>query len=135
MQPMSNLFNYFFKHQFVRYLFIGGSTFVIDFGLLVILHDILNFNVLVAASISYWTSIIFNFTINRYWTFNSTEKGELKKHIVEYSILLAFNYAFTIGFIAAATGLGLHYTIAKVLAVGLQISWTYYIYKNVIFKS
>ena len=132
-QIIQKTYNFFFKHTFIRYVFIGGSTFVLDFGLLVILHDIFNVNVLIAASISYWSSIVFNFLVNRHWTFESSNKENFKKHLLSYISLLGFNYIFTITFIALTTHLGLHYTIAKVMSVMIQIPWTYYIYKKYVF--
>lgn len=130
----TELHKYLFRHQFMRYLFIGGSTFIIDFGLLVVLHDLLNLNLLLSASISYWMSVSFNFTMNRLWTFNKTSKDSIEHHLLFYGLLLAFNYMFTVSFIWATTNLGVHYTFAKILAVGIQIPWTYYIYKKIFSK-
>lgn len=125
-----NLYN----HHFVRYLFVGGSTFAIDFFLLVLLHGILGLNVLVSATISYWTSIVYNFLMNRFWTFQATENSQLTRHVLLYGTLLGCNYLFTIGFIGITGHFGLHYTIAKILSVAIQMSWTYIIYRKVIFK-
>jgi putative flippase GtrA len=71
--------------------------------------------------------------LNRFWTFSATEKSELARHVVLYGALLGFNYLFTIVFLAVAGRFGVHYTVAKVLSVGIQMSWTYLVYKRVIF--
>jgi putative flippase GtrA len=126
--------NKLYRHSFVRYVVIGGTSFVIDFLLLVALHGSVGMNVLVAASISYWTSIIFNFLANRFWTFEATEQS-IMKHVAAYLLLLAANYLFTIAIIALGQQLGIHYTIAKVIAVIIQMAWTYLVYKKVIFKT
>ena len=123
-----------YAHSFVRYVAVGGTTFALDFFGLIFLHAGLHINVLVAASVSYWTSIVFNFLVNRFWTFSATEKTELARHIVFYAALLGFKYLFTIGFLAVTGHFGLHYTIAKILSVAIQMSWTYVIYKKVIFR-
>lgn len=122
-----------YAHSFVRYLAVGGTTFAIDFFLLVFLHGVLGVNVLIAATISYWVSIAYNFLVNRFWTFSATEKSGLARHLVLYLLLLGFNYLFTIAFLAVTGHLGMHYTIAKVLAVAIQMTWTYVTYKKVIF--
>lgn len=122
-----------YSHSFVRYIIIGGGTFAIDFLLLVLLHGFLGINVLVAATISYWTSIVFNFISNRFWTFGATET-HIIKHIAYYGVLLVLNYIFTIAFIGIATDHGMHYTYAKILAVAIQMSWTYFAYKKIIFR-
>ena len=134
-QKASSLYTYFFQHSFMRYLFIGGSTFAIDFGLLVTVHDALGINLLIAASISYWTSILFNFTMNRLWTFGNTSANNLHKHLALYLVLLGFNYLFTIGFIGFGTHMGMNYMLAKILAVIIQVPWTYIAYKKVVFAA
>jgi putative flippase GtrA len=133
MEKVKHVSGYLYRHSFVRYVLIGGTTFAIDFFLLVLLHGVLNINVIVAATISYWTSIAFNFVANRFWTFGATET-HIAKHAASYSMLLGFNYLFTIGFIAGATHFGMHYTIAKIIAVAIQMAWTYMAYKKLIFR-
>jgi putative flippase GtrA len=122
-----------YQHSFVRYVVIGGTTVGLDFGLLVLLHGALNVNLIVAITLAYGTSIIFNFTANRLWAFGATQQS-VARHLGPYLLLLGFNYLFTVGFVAGTTNLGLHYTIAKLLAVGIQISWTYIAYKKLIFR-
>ncbi|HLZ15024.1 MAG TPA: GtrA family protein [Candidatus Saccharimonadales bacterium] len=133
MERAINLGKKMYNHSFVRYLVIGGSTFGIDFFLLVFLHAALGVRVLVAASISYWTSIVFNFLMNRFWTFDSKD-SPLHRHMTFYGLLLAVNYGFTVGFIGLLTHVGVHYTIAKVIAVAIQMIWTYLAYKKVVFR-
>lgn len=133
MEQVKYITRKLYGHSFVRYVAIGGSTFALDFCLLVLLHSVFGINVLVAATISYWTSIAFNFLANRFWTFGATET-HIAKHAAAYGVLLGFNYLFTIGFIWAATHLGMHYTIAKVISVAIQMSWTYLAYKKIIFR-
>jgi putative flippase GtrA len=133
VEKTKSLLLFLYSHSFVRYVAVGGTTFALDFFLLVFLHGVLGVNVLVAASVSYWVSITYNFLVNRFWTFSASEKSELARHLMLYLLLLGFNYLFTIAFLAVAGHFGMHYTIAKVLAVAIQMSWTYVTYKKVIF--
>lgn len=116
----------------MRYLFVGVTTVAIDFGLLILLHGVLQLNISIATSVAYWVSIAYNFTLNRFWTFSVSEKTDLQKHIALYSILLGINYLFTVFFVTLVSE-HIDYTIAKVLAIACQITWTYPIYKKVIF--
>ncbi|HJP96906.1 MAG TPA: GtrA family protein [Candidatus Saccharimonadales bacterium] len=124
-----------YRHHFVRYIFVGGSTFAMDFLLLVFLHGVLGINVIIGATISYWTSIIYNFLMNRFWTFQATENTQLGRHMALYGALLGCNYLFTITFIGVTGHFGVRYTVAKVLAVAIQMSWTYLVYQRYIFKT
>ena len=51
-----------YNHHFVRYVFVGGTTFIIDLGLLVLLHGFLHVNLAIATSIAYWVAIAYNFS-------------------------------------------------------------------------
>lgn len=121
------------RKSMVKYVLVGGSTFVLDFVLLVLLHELVHLPVVVAATISYWTSIGYNFWLNRHWTFTASATRSLRHHAVAYGALLLTNYLVTVGIIWGLGHLGIPYPIAKILAVGFSTSWTYVIYKKVIF--
>jgi putative flippase GtrA len=123
---------FLYKHHFVRYLLVGGTTFIIDFGTLLLLHGKLGFGIAASTSIAYWLSIIYNFTLNRYWTFDSREKESLQRHITTYFMLLIVNYLFAVIFVSFASD-HINYLAAKAVAVIIQMGWTYPIYKKVIF--
>ena len=132
LDSIKELTTYLYNHHFVRYVFVGGSTFIIDLTLLLYLHDQLDLAVAWATTISYWVAIVYNFILNRYWTFSLSEKNNLHKHLAAYLMLLGFNYLFTVVFVSVVSH-HTHVGIAKVLAVTIQITWTYLIYKNYIF--
>lgn len=134
MQRLKTLTLYFYRHHFVRYLFVGGSTFVLDFGLLYTLHVYLDVKIAAATSVAYWVSMSYNFLLNRYWTFDAHEKEELSRHITTYFMLVIFNYFFALLFVSLMSH-HINFVIAKAIAVGLQMIWTYYLYKNYIFVS
>lgn len=133
MQRLKKTTLYLYEHNFVRYLFVGGSTFVIDLSLLVLLHGSLNMDLVVATSIAYWASILYNFTFNRWWTFSASENKKLHRHLLAYILLLGFNYVFTVAFVKLSS-MVINYALAKTLAVMIQVAWTYPTYKYVIFK-
>lgn len=132
MQRVKEVTVFLYRHHFVRYLAVGGTTVVIDLGLLFCLHGLLKLNLAVATSVAYWVSICYNFALNRYWTFDAREKESLKHHLVTYLALLLCNYLFTVlGVSLLSTHIS--YLLAKMLVVVISMTWTYYIYKNYIF--
>lgn len=134
MKRTTVFIGYLYRHNLVRYLFVGGSTFLIDLGLLVLLHGKLHLGIGLATTISYWTSIAYNFTLNLNWTFSSGEKRKLHQHIIPYAILLGCNYLFTLIFVSVGSHY-INYAVCKVIAVALQTMWTYPIYKHVVFAA
>lgn len=125
---------YLYRHNLMRYLFVGGSTFIIDLSLLYLLHGHLGLNLQLATSIAYWSSIAYNFLLNRSWTFTNTERKKLHEHALFYGLLLLFNYLYTLAAVSLLSNY-MHYGTAKVLAVVIQTSWTYYLYKYYVFGS
>lgn len=132
MQKIKTFTLYFYRHHFVRYLVVGGSTFALDFGILFTLHGLLGLNLAASTSVAYWVSISYNFVLNRYWTFDSRETESLKRHMTTYFMLLVANYLFTVTFVSIV-GTHINYVVAKALSVAIQMIWTYQIYKKYIF--
>ena len=128
----SALIRFLYKHHFVRYLFVGGTTFILDFGTLVVLHGKAHISLPIATSIAYWLSVMYNFSLNRGWTFDVSEKSSLHKHALAYGLLLAFNYLFTVIFVSTLSH-HINYAQAKVMAVFFQMLWNFFVYKNFIF--
>lgn len=128
-----NHFTKLLKSPGVRYLLVGGTSFLVDAGLLFILHDIVDLSILIAGSVAFWVGVIYNFTLTRLWTFSVRDKQQLHKHILLYALLLAFNYVSTIILLALLSNI-MHFIIAKTLIVVAQTAWNYPIYKFVIFR-
>lgn len=132
MKKIQKLTIHLYHKHFVRYLFVGGTTFGLDFGILFLLHGVWDLNLAASTSVAYWISILYNFVLNRYWTFDARERQSLARHISAYFVLLIANYLFVVVFVAFV-GMVINYIIAKALAVIIQMTWTYPIYKKVIF--
>lgn len=115
-----------------KYSFVGSTTVVIDLGLLIVLKQVFHVNTILAATVSYWVGVFYNFFLNRHWTFEAGGKG-LHRHMWRYGVLLVINYLVAIGFIAALGLVGVNYAIAKVIAIIVSMSWTYLALKKLIF--
>ncbi|HUD06370.1 MAG TPA: GtrA family protein [Candidatus Saccharimonadales bacterium] len=139
MNKMTSIVKELLKQRFIRYLIVGVFTFIIDFGLLFFFRIKLNTGLTLATSIGYWTSVIFNFTLNRFWSFDNKDIKSLHKHALAYAVLLAFNYTFTVIYIRVVTGALTSISstkslvIAKVSAVAIQTTWNFFIYRKYIF--
>lgn len=133
MQNIIDLTKKASRHSLTRYILVGGTTFAIDIGLFWFLHDVAGWNIFLANTVSYWSAIAFNFLANRLWTFKAQEVA-ISRNLALYLGLLIFNFAFSSGFLMAATAFGLDPRLAKVCATGLQTLWTYIAYNKIVFK-
>ncbi len=121
------------KYSFIRYLIIGTSTFVIDFGIFNFLKLKLDFEPIVANLTSTFLSLFYNFSMSNFWTFKLGKSQQMKK-LSKYAILAVLNYLFGNG----AMYLFIEYTdlnhnLAKVLITLMIISWNFLLYKKWVF--
>lgn len=123
------------EKKFIRYLIIGGLSFVIDFSLFNLFVFLFDIQPLPANMTSIVISMFFNFLMSNYWTFKAGGKGKSKK-IVKYLTITSFNYIVnnaTLYFLISR--IYLHPSIAKFIVTGLQVTWTFIIYKIWVFKT
>ena len=72
--------------QFVRYFFVGGFAFIIDFGLLYILTEYAGLHYLLSATLSFIAGLVVNYIISCIWVFNNSK---FRNRIVEFLFFAA----------------------------------------------
>lgn len=127
------LFNRVYRNSVVRFLFIGGLSFALDLGLLIALHEMFNVDLLIATPIAFLVSLVFNFFLQRIFTFQATNHHGISA--AKYISLVVFNIAVSDLIVAGFDALGWYYVIGKATATVLTTSWNYVLYKAWIFKN
>ncbi|NNC13046.1 GtrA family protein [Planctomonas sp. JC2975] len=117
----------------VRYLVVGGLSFVIDFGLLALFEEVFHWQTWIATAVAFLLSVIFNYIAQRTYSFDSnTPHG---KTLVRYVILLAFNTVATSVIVSLGAKTPLTWAGAKIVATGMTTLWNYFVFKYWIFAS
>jgi putative flippase GtrA len=120
------------RRQFYRYLLVGGSSFLLEYGLFYILL-VLDVNYLVANSIVYSTVTAINFALNRLWTFRSTKN--LRLQISLYLSLLLFNFIASNVMLYILSGqLNIPPLWSKIGVMAMIVVWNFVIYKKRIYN-
>lgn len=119
------------RHSALRYLVVGGGAFLIDLGLLALLHDVFAVPLVVATPAAFLLSFAITYFLQRAFTFG-TEAG-MASSAVKYTTLVAFNTVATTAIVAAVAALGLPWVVGKVVAVGSTTVWNYFAYRYWIF--
>ncbi len=123
-----------FKYSFFRYLLIGTSTFVIDFGLFNLLSLWVGTRAIVANLISTFISLFFNFSMSNFWTFKLGGGQKLQK-LSRYAVLAIFNYIFgNIAMYFFIEYTNLNHNIAKALITLTVVAWNFLLYKKWVFR-
>lgn len=118
--------------KFIKFAVVGSIGAVVDLGGLHLLVSRVGISEYVAPMLSVIASTATVFTLNKLFTFKSQGNavGELLRFAVVYGIAIVSNAGITAFFIWA----GVHYLIAKCLAIGIGMLWNYGMSHAFVFK-
>lgn len=127
--------------QFIRFLIVGMSGTIIDFGLLFFLKS-LGIYTLLANTISYSCGLINNFYWNGKWTFQSGRRNDIRNQFGKYILIniigLGLNNLLLLGFeklLLESMGVSnLRLFIAKGAATGIVVFWNFFVNKYWTFR-
>lgn len=131
--PATAVASAFFEHRVVRFLIVGVLSFALDLGLLIVLHEVAGVALWVATPVAFITSLVFNFLLQRIYTFKATNKGHVSAF--KYGLLVVFNVLATDVIVLLFAETELTYAAGKVVATVLTMVWNFFIYKYWIFPS
>lgn len=121
--------------QFVRYTFVGGIAFFIDFSLLYLLTNHLNIHYLISAVIAFIVGLGVNYMLSIFWVF---DKRVLSNRMAEFSIFAfigVVGLGLNEGFMWLFTGiLGIFYLYSKLLSTIFVYLWNFSARKFILFR-
>ena len=68
--------------QILKFGVVGGTAFLIDYGIFTILSQLLNIHYLIASIISFSISVIYNYILSIKWVFDVSKKQTTKEFII-----------------------------------------------------
>lgn len=116
----------------VKFFVVGAASFIIDLGLLAILHEVFDVDLWIATPIAFLTSLVFNFFVQRTFTFQSDTRAHVS--FLKYGALVVFNVIATDVIVNLIAGAGVSYAVGKVVATVATTGWNFLLYKHWIFK-
>ena len=112
--------------QFFRYVFVGGTAFVVDFFFLYFFSDICGIYYLISAVFSFIISVLVNYVMSTRWVFN---QNNIENRVVEFNLFLLIS---TIGLVFTEILLyfftdicGIHYLISKIISAVIVLFWNF----------
>jgi putative flippase GtrA len=129
------------KTELLRFLAVGLSGTIVDFGLLVVLK-VAGLPTLLANTFSFSAGTLNNFTWNRLWTFEDARIQSWQPQLIQFAVVsligLTLNNAIVLGMemiLGDALGWGNWRVFpAKALATGFVVNWNYLANKAWTFK-
>jgi putative flippase GtrA len=120
------------RSPFLKFLIVGGLSFALDFGLLIALHEVFNVDLVVATTIAFLTSLVFNFILQRTFTFRAVNSRSVSA--AKYVALVIVNVVVTDLIVTGFDKLAWTYGIGKVVATLLTTAWNFLLYRHWIFR-
>jgi len=120
------------RSPFLKFLIVGVLSFALDLGLLVALHEGLNVDLVIATPIAFLTSLVFNFALQRSFTFRAMNSRTVSA--AKYIALVIVNVVVTDLIVTGFDKLDWAYGIGKVVATVLTTGWNFLLYRHWIFR-
>ena len=99
--------------QIFKFGIVGGSAFVIDYGIMIALTEVVGINYLISSGISFAVSVIYNYILSVRWVFEVEKNGDKRKEFIVLSLIgLALNQLLMW---VTVSGIHIFYMVAKIL--------------------
>lgn len=122
--------------QFMKFSVVGVIAFAIDFGLMVLLHETIGMDPVVAAAISFSMSTIFNYVASMRFVFTHRDDLSKTREFTIFVILsvigLIINEICMVAGQVAFEGAGVdyahgpYYMFVKVIATAVVMFWNFF---------
>lgn len=120
----------------IRYLTSGLIAFIVDYGLLLFTYYVLRLPLPLSTSIGFVSGLVLSFQINRKWVYGKSGRDRHPiRQLIEYSLLVALNYIFTVLSINWLNDKGVSPVVSKIIIMALIVIWNYLIFSKLIFTS
>lgn len=73
--------------QIIKFGIVGGLCFVIDYGLLIFLTEVISINYLISSGISFSASVIVNYILSLKYVFETDKKNNKVKECLIFIVL------------------------------------------------
>ena len=121
--------------QFIRYIFVGGFAFVVDFTLLYVLTEYIHIHYLISATISFTVGLFVNYLLSKIWVFQTKQKMQLVEFLI-FSLIgvvgLGFNNFFLWFFTAHCS---IYYLFAKMITAIIVYFWNFFARRYILFNT
>lgn len=120
------------RHSAVRYVIVGGLSFTVDAGGLLLLRDVVGLPAWLAAAISFLASFAVNYTLQRAFAFGGV--APYGSSLIKYVVLVIVNTVANSLIVAAFDALEAWF-VGKVIATVAMTVWNYFLYRYWVFRA
>ena len=113
--------------QIMKFGFVGGTAFLIDYLVMIFLTEVFSINYLISSVISFCTSVIYNYIMSIVWVFEVDEEKSKTQTFAMFIILSIIGLLInTVVMWLLVDGTDLMpYTIAKIIATAVVMVYNF----------
>ena len=112
--------------QIFKFGIVGVIATLIDFAFLYVFKEFCHFNVVVANTLSFCISVIYNYIASVQWVFDVNEEKDKKKQFITFIVFSVIGLLINDGIVWLATDiLKIHYMISKIIATAIVMVFNF----------
>lgn len=112
--------------QIFKFGIVGGIAFIIDFVFLFIFKEYLNMPILIANTLAFTISTIYNYIASVSWVFNVKKEKDKKKQFITFIIFSIFGLLLNDLIMWISTRIiSIHYLLAKIIATAIVMVFNF----------
>lgn len=112
--------------QIFKFCVVGGTAFLIDYGVMIALTELCGINYLISSGISFVVSVIYNYILSVRWVFEVDENGDKRKEFVIFIVLsligLGLNQLLMWVFVSM---IHIFYMVAKIIVTAIVMLYNF----------
>jgi putative flippase GtrA len=122
--------------QLLRYAFVGGLAFLVDFGTLFILTEYVHVHYLVSAAIAFIFGLTVNYILSVKWVFNIRTVGNRWLEFLLFALIGLVGLGLNELFLWIITEiLAIYYLISKIITTIIVYFWNFFDRKYLLFNN
>jgi putative flippase GtrA len=122
--------------QLIRYTFVGGFAFLVDFGTLYFLTEIFNLHYLISAAIAFILGLTTNYFLSIKWVFQTRSIKNRKIEFLLFSVIGLIGLGLNELILWIFTDLLLiHYLLSKIITAIFVYLWNFIGRKYLLFNN
>lgn len=122
--------------QLFRYGIVGGISFVVDWGTLMVLTEACGVHYMVSAAIAFVLGLVCNYLLSTRWVFGQSRIGNRWAEFAAFAVIGVIGLLLNELIIYLCTGIaGWHYLAGKVVSTVIVFFWNFLARRFLIFKS
>lgn len=120
--------------QMFRYLFVGGLSFLVDYGVLYLL-TVNGLNYLISATVSFVLGLVVNFILSKIFVFKSQANVNSFFEFVTYGVIGLVGLFLTDLLMYIFTSLmGIYFMISKIIVTIIVLGWNFFGRKFILYR-